>query len=317
MPSVQVSERDRPAAREGSCTPPPRSLPRSHWQPLREDHLARVSALADAFVQRRSRQEKHPVHDFLFTYYNFSPAKLKQWLPPLGTALQVTEADLLDMPWLTGERFLRHGEAVWLDETLVSPHLRDLARWVATLCANVLERAPRFRCYGLHEWAMVYQQSREEIRHTGYELRLAPDELARFVESQSIGCSHYDAYRFFTPPARPLNLLNPTLDTRPEMEQGACLHANMDLYKWSAKLWPWIGSDLVGRAFELACRGRDLDMRASPYDLQHLGYAPLCIETPEGRQRYEQEQRALAAEAVPLREDLRQAAETLGREPVT
>lgn len=287
-------------------------LPRSLWQPQRAAHLTRVTELADAFVQRRSRQEKHPVHDFLFTYYNFSPAKLKQWLPPLGTAIQVTEQDLIEMPWLIGERFLHEDSTVRLDETQLSPHLRDLARWVATLCSNVLERAPRFRCYGLHEWAMVYQQSREEIRHAGYELRLAPDELAQFIESQSIGCSHYDAYRFFTPQARPLNLLNPTLETRPEMEQGACLHANMDLYKWSSKLWPWIGSDLVGRAFELAGKGRDLDMRASPYDLQHLGYEAICIDKPEGRLRYEQEQRALAAEAVPLREALHEAAEKLG-----
>ncbi|SKA99260.1 hypothetical protein SAMN02745166_02883 [Prosthecobacter debontii] len=286
--------------------------PQHWWKPLHEAHAARVAEQADAFVQRRSRQQKHPVHDFLFTYYSFSPAKLKQWLPPLGVAIEIEEPDLLQMPWLTGERFLRNGNSVTLDGTQVSPHLRDLARWVAVLCANVLKRSQHFRCYGLHEWAMVYQQSREEIRHSGYELRLAPTELAKFVESQSIGCSHYDAYRFFTPEARPLNLLNPTLDTRQEMEQGACLHANMDLYKWSAKLWPWIGSDLVGRAFELASQGRDLDMRASPYDLRHLGYEALCIETEEGRQRYEQEQRALAAKATPLREELHMAALKLG-----
>lgn len=283
-------------------------LSRTAWHELRDAHLGLVVEQADAFVQRRSRQEKHPVHDFLFTYYNFSPAKLKQWMPALGAVLEVAEEDFIDMPWLASERFIRVDDTVALDETMLGDHTRGLAHWVATLCANVLERAPRFRCFGLHEWAMVYRQSREQIRHSGYELRMAPDDLAQFIESQNIGCSHYDAFRFFTPEARPMNALQPVLETRLEMEQGACLHANMDLYKWATKLWPWIGSDLVGRAFALANEGRDLDMRASPYDLQHLGYEPVCIETPEGRQSYEAEQRDLAARAVPLRHELGQAA---------
>lgn len=286
---------------------------RTEWMALRDTHLQRVAQLADDFVKRRSRHEKHPVHDFLFTYYNFSPAKLKHWMPPRGQAIECGAEDLEAMPWLATERFIRDGNRLWLDASQISPHLCDLAGWVSRLCAGVLERAPRFRCYGLHEWAMVYRQSREQIRHSGYELRLEPEALAEFVASQNIGCSHYDAFRFFTPEARPMNLLQPTLETRQEMEQGACLHANMDLYKWATKLWPWVGSDLVGRVFSLACEGRDLDMRASPYDLAHLGYEPVCIETPEGRARYEQEQRALAAKAEPLREELAERAGVLSR----
>jgi hypothetical protein len=95
------------------------------------------------------------------------------------------------------------------------------------------------------------------------------------------------------------------LETRLELEQGACLHANMDLYKWASKLWPWIGSDLISECFALACEGRDLDMRASPYDLRHLGYEPVCIETAAGRAQYEAEQRVLADKAIRLREALR------------
>jgi len=286
--------------------------PRAVWHALQKRHLARVAEMADAFVDRRSRGAKHPVHDFLFTYYSFSPAKLRQWLPPLGVEIEVTDADHVDMPWLARPPCVLEGGFVRLDECAPRPHTRKLASWVATLCGNVLERAPRFRCHGLHEWAMVYRQSRAEVRHQGHELRLAPEVLAEFVGSQTIGCSHYDAFRFFTPEARPMNVLQPVLETRLEMEQGACLHANMDLYKWAAKLWPWTGSDLVGECFALACAGRDIDMRASPYDLRHLGYEPVCIETPEGRDQYEAEQRSLAARAVPVRERLRQAALALG-----
>lgn len=284
---------------------------REHWQSRREAHVARVAMQADDFVRRRSRGEKHPVHDFLFTYYNFSPAKLKQWLPPLGVSIEVSEADLIEMPWLLQVAVIHEDGVLRLDDRNLSSHRRDLARWVAELCGAIQERAPRFRCFGLHEWAMVYKQSREQIRHQGYELRLSPEETAGFVESQSIGCSHYDAFRFFTPEAKPLNVLQPVLETRLEMEQGACLHANMDLYKWAGKLWPWIGSDLIGECFALACEGRDLDMRASPYDLSHLGYEPVCIETAAGRAQYEQEQRTLAEKSAWLRARLRTAAEAL------
>lgn len=268
--------------------------------------------MADAFVARRSRAAKHPVHDFLFTYYSFSPAKLKQWVPAIGVELEVTEDDLLEMPWLTqSEYFIEKDNIIALDPDKITHVVRQRAAMIAGFCRCILERPPRFRCYGLHEWAMVYKQAVEEVRHSGYELRMSPEDIARFIESQSICCSHYDAFRFFTREARPMNVLQPTLESRPELEQSGCLHANMDLYKWSSKLWPWIGSDLIGRTFELACEGRDLDMRASPYDLRHIGYTPICIETMEGRQTYEQEQRRLTTKAEPLRRELMQAAEVL------
>jgi len=281
-------------------------LPRATWHALAAAHHARVAQMADATLARRATGKKHAVEDFLFSYYNFPPGKLKQWLPPLGTTLEITEADHIDHPFL-----LRTPTTLTLNPDLLPQKTRQLASWVATLCRNILDRPPRFRCFGLHEWAMVYRQTPEQIRHQGHALRLTPDQLATFVDSQALCCTHYDAYRFFTPPASPLNAFQPTLETRLEMEQGACLHANMDLYKWASKLWPWIGSTLVGQTFALAVEGRILDMRASPYDLTHLGHDPIPIETPEGRQTYETAQRHLADKARPLRLALAQAAELL------
>ena len=285
---------------------------RQEWRARYAAHQQRVETRASAFVERRSRAARHPVDDFLFTYYSFSPAKLRQWFPPIGVELEIDPADLEELPWLNlprvepvGSRFRLVGQP--------SEAQRGLARWVAELCKRVAERPPRFACHGLHEWAMVYRQSREQVRHQGWELRLGPEELAAFVESRSLCCTHYDAFRFFTPEARPRNSLQPVLDTRLDLEQGGCLHANMDLYKWSAKLWPWVGSDLVGECFDFAAAARDLDMRASPYDLSHLGYEPVRIETAEGRADYEALQRQLAARAAPLREQLRRAAEQLAQ----
>ncbi len=284
---------------------------REEWQRRMHEHAARVAAHADAFVDRRSREVKHPVHDFLFTYYSFAPAKLKQWVPPCGVGLEITNADLAACPWLQSERFIHENGLLHLDTRRLRRREHEFASWVAMLCTRILGKAGRFTCYGLHEWAMVYHQSAQQVRHQGYELRLPPHELAAFVESLPVCCSHYDAFRFFTPDARPLNVLQPTLDSRPDLEQSACLHANMDLYKWSSKLWPWTGSDLIGTCFELAFMGRDLDMRASPYDLSALGYEPVKIETVEGRARYESEQRGLAARAQELRERLRICCESL------
>ncbi len=289
-------------------------LPRATWLPRAAAHQARVAPLADAALARRARGHKHPVEDFLFTYYSFPPRKLKQWFPPLDTAIEIHPADLETHPHLSGPDWQSHPAppaTFQLDPAQLPEKTRAQAAWIAGLSRRILDRPPLFRCYGLHEWAMVYRQTPEQIRHQGYELRLPPGQLAAFVESQALCCTHYDAYRFFTPEAAPLNAFQPTLDTRPDLEQGACLHANMDLYKWAAKLWPWIGSDLVGQAFALAAEGRALDMRASPYDLAHLGYDPIPIETPEGRAKYETAQRALAEKARPLRWQLAEAAAAL------
>ncbi|CAN5911463.1 hypothetical protein BH11VER1_BH11VER1_13830 [soil metagenome] len=270
------------------------ALPAHAWTENEIRHKQRVAEQAEAFVKRRAHGETHPVWDFLFTYYSFSPNKLITWVPGIIRAYQEdgTERASWEAPPLT-DRF------------------RKEATWIAQLCTNIVSKPARLACYGLHEWAMVYRQSAEQVRHGGYTLRLSPEELAAFIESQSLCCTHFDAFRFFTAEARPLNALNPSFETRQEMEQPGCLHANMDLYKWAYKLWPWIGSDLVADAFEVALFGRELDMRASPYDLADLGFEPIPIETPEGRLQYVAAQRELAARSEPVRKALQEAATIL------
>lgn len=148
---------------------------------------------------------------------------------------------------------------------------------------------------------MVYRQTPAEVRHNQWPLRFPPDELARIVEAQPVRCSHFDAFRFFTAPAQPLNKLQPTRATVPEFEQPGCLHANMDLYKWAFKLAPFTPGELIADCFAFARDIREVDMRASPYDLVKLGYAPIRIETPEGRAEYEALQRDFAGRSQPLR----------------
>lgn len=268
---------------------------REVWEAKTRQHRTRVADHAEAFVQRRSQNAKHPVWDFLFTYYSFSPNKLMTWVPGLAGGCVSAEG----------------AETVTWDAPPMPARVQREARWVAQLCQNITSRPSRFACHGLHEWAMVYKQSAEQVRHSGYDLRLSAEELAAFVESQTVCCTHFDAYRFYTPEARPLNTLNPTFETRQEMEQGGCLHANMDLYKWAYKLWPWIGSDLVADAFEVALIGRAMDMRASPYQLADLGFEPIRIETESGRADYRAAQQNLANAAQAVRAKLGMAAQAL------
>jgi hypothetical protein len=174
---------------------------------------------------------------------------------------------------------------------------------IATLLRLTQSRAPNFACHGLHEWAMVYQGA--DIRHREIvPLRLPQSEINDLVRSRPLCCTHFDAFRFFSLEAQPLNKLQPDLDSREANEQPGCIHANMDLYKWAYKSMPWIGSDLLWECFLFALRAREIDMRASPYDLSAYDYPAIPVETPEGRQEYEREQRILAEVARPLRQTL-------------
>ena len=57
------------------------------WRARAEAHEARVDALVGDHLARRGSGLKHPVHDFLFTYYSQRPAALRRWHPGFGTVL--------------------------------------------------------------------------------------------------------------------------------------------------------------------------------------------------------------------------------------
>jgi hypothetical protein len=156
----------------------------------------------------------------------------------------------------------------------------------------------------MHEWAMVYRLAKDDVRHASWPLRLGAEGTDAVVTSHRVACSHFDAFRFFTEDARPLNVLQPGRDDRPDFEQPGCLHAGMDLYKHAFRLTPMICSELVADCFELARDIRVLDMRASPYDLSGLGYPPVRVETPAGKQEYVAAQRSFAERGAPLRRRL-------------
>ncbi len=276
------------------------SLPEAAWRERRRAHEARVRAWTDPHQARTSRGEKHPVYDFLFEYYRFRPSWLKRWHPGPDIVLQGEAA----REFLRWPEYREVGGGVALNTAAFDPKRRETLTWLLSLLRATAERPPSFGCFGLHEWAMVYRQTPDEVRHNAWPLRFPPDELARIVEAQPIRCSHFDAFRFFTAPARPLNRLQPERATSPQFEQRGCLHANMDLYKWAFKLAPFTPAELIADCFALARDIREMDMRASPYDLEKLGFMPIRIETPEGRIEYEARQREFAERSQPLRSRL-------------
>ncbi|MFG3642072.1 3-methyladenine DNA glycosylase [Micromonospora sp. NPDC047762] len=276
----------------------PAVLDAAQWQARRRAHEERVDVWLTPHLARRRRGERHPVADFLFTYYSHRPAQLRRWHP--GPGVELRDAD----PAEFGRDYRAGTAGVILDTEGVRARRGESIAWIRSLLEATRGRAPHFGCFGMHEWAMVYRQTREELRHNAWPLRLSAERTAEVVEERGVRCSHFDAFRFFTPPARPLNLLTPTRETQHAHEQPGCLHANMDLYKWAYKLSPLVTSELVADAFGLARDIRTLDMRASPYDLAALGHPPVRVETPDGRAEYAAAQRGFAERAAVLRDRL-------------
>lgn len=285
-------------------------LPESVWQQRQRTHEDRVRQWTDPHQDRAGRGEKHPVYDFLFDYYAHRPSWLRRWHPGIGVALSGGAA----RAFLRWPEYRETSRGIEAASAALPSRRREAVAWIRDLLAGMQHRPPFFGCFGLHEWAMVYRQEASEIRHSQWPLRFARDEIARIVERQPMCCSHFDAFRFFTPAARPLNRLQPTRGTVTSLEQRGCLHANMDLYKWAFKLAPFTPSELVADCFALARDIREVDMRASPYDFRALGFPPIAIETPEGRAEYESLQRNFAARGEPLRARLIEVCEHLLRD---
>jgi hypothetical protein len=265
----------------------------AEWRARRAAHEARADRLVAARRERAQKGERDPVEDFLFTYYPFRFSAVRRWTPGAGVALAEANELVVD------RRFLRGSDG------LVRVALPDAAQasrldFSLRLCRAVATRAAFHGCFGLHEWAMVYGQA-EQRRHGAWPLRLGAEGTDAVVRSMPVRCTHYDAFRFFTPGARPLNKLTPTLEARVDNEQPGCVHVTMDLFKWAMKAQPWVSAELAADAFELAHVARTVDMRASPYDFSAIGLKPIAIETPEGRSEYETEQRRLSALAEPVR----------------
>lgn len=270
-------------------------LSEEEWVHRSRLHEQRISEVTEPWLEKRSRQEKDPVLDFLFEYYPFRVAQIKRWSPGIGIELEYSGT----FPLHSDKELTISSGKAWIDaENVTEKRLRSV-RWILDLLVQTSDRKPHFGCFGMHEWAMVYRS--DEIRHSQIPLRLPQDEIDRFVESRPLLCTHYDAFRFFTEPARPMNRHQPNRSRFVELEQSGCIHTNMDLYKWAFRLYPLIEGELLADTFLNAVEARRTDMQASPYDASHFGLEPIPIETEEGRKIYLNRQMVIHEKSAPLR----------------
>ncbi|MBB3677724.1 3-methyladenine DNA glycosylase [Modestobacter versicolor] len=278
-------------------SPAPAVLAPAEWTAREAAHQARVDAWVVPHQQRRRDGVAHPVWDFLFTYYSEPPGRLRRWHPGVGTVL-TGDAARARLAW---PFYAEVPGGVAVDVEAFLARRRVAIGWVHGLLSATAGRTAQFGCFGLHEWAMLYRPGEGEVRHEQLPLRLGQAGTDAVVEQHKVQCSHVDAYRFFTRAGAPRNTLTPTRDTQAQLEQPGCLHATMDLYKWAYKLSPAVPGELLADCFALAADVRELDMRASPYDLAALGWTPVAIETPEGKAEYVAAQRGFAARGAALR----------------
>jgi hypothetical protein len=263
-------------------------IPREHWQPARAAYLARVRPWAEDRLRRMSRQQKHPVHDFLFEYYSFRPAHLCRWTPGFGVVLEGATHE--DLPW---------GEFVTDDSGLSLPAARVPGASRAVPCAGPCSTSKR-RCTASRRsraWGCTSGRWSTATRTCGTptcRCGLSRDAIDAVIDSQPLRCSHYDAFRFFTPAAAPRNRWQLTRAATTEHDQPGCIHVTMDLYRFAYKIAPFCPADVLADAFELAAAAREVDMRASPYDLTGYGFDPIRIETREGREEYVELQREIS-----------------------
>ncbi len=287
-------------------------LTSTRWLAAARAHGSAVDQRVAGHLARRQRGEKHPVEDFMFTYYRLRPAALRRWHPGAATALSTAGAATSEVDERAAWRwYRREDDLLGLDLAAYLDERRGAVRFIRDLLSATASRPAQLGCFGLHEWAMVYKLPEGAQRHEDHPLRLGAAGTDRVVEDHRLRCSHHDAFRFFTVDAVPLNPLQPSRSGVVEQEQPGCLHATMDLYKWAGQLGPVVPAALLLECFDLARDVRELDMQASPYDLADLGYPPVRIETPDGKAEYARRQRGFAERAAPLRRSLVGVCETV------
>ncbi|WP_043497982.1 hypothetical protein [Georgenia sp. SUBG003] len=282
----------------------------SEWRTIEQAHATRADAFTADHRRRAATGERHPIDDFLYDYYGTKPRLVRRWHP--GARIILLPDNGTPAPHHAWRWYKTTADgAVRFDAPAFIAVRRDSVQYIHTLLNATASRPPSTACFGLHEWAMVYRQ--EAHRHP-LPLRLGQDATDAVVERHQIRCTHYDAFRFFTPEAVGRNRLQPTRSTQPQLEQPGCLHVGMDLWKWVSKLGPAVPGDLALDCFQLAREIRTLDMQASPYDVTPLGERAVKIETADGKAEYVTRQRTFASKAAVLRSRLANVCQSLLQE---
>ncbi len=149
-------------------------------------HKIRAEALTVGRRARKQIGERDPVDDFMFEYYPYTPTKLETWFPGVGVTLEIDSAETFDFP-----NYSSNATSCELDAQYLTKH-RSRIDSTLELLRNTQLREATFNCFGLHEWAMVYQADQHEIRH-GDPLRVSQDQIDSLIGELGLRCTHIDA----------------------------------------------------------------------------------------------------------------------------
>ena len=319
-------------------------IPASLWEQEALIHVKALDGMlyppGECLKTRQHLVKTHPIYNFLHTYYRYSAKNLRFYSPGIDVVLEAEKgtstSDSRSSSSSSSSSSKRKKEShvsqldpkylhVSNDEccSYILPPMASIDPsspfgWITLsrnrdLLMNTASRAPFFGCFGYHEWAMLYSGRNKglseplPLHQKEVPLRVTQDVIDDVVETMGLRCTHYDAYRFFHPSVQPLNIVHPLTRTNQiEHEQSGCVHAAMDLFKYAYTIYPFISSSLLRACVNVALTARKLDMRASPYDTTNVLYCgpPICVETLEGRNQYQEEQKSLALEATIIREQL-------------
>src|SRR5438045_5789734 len=113
-------------------------LSETEWRSRRAEHEIRVRTWTDPHQARVSRGEKHPVYDFLFSYYAFRPAWLRRWHPGPDVALAGEGA----REFLRWPEYRDTAEGVRVDCATQPTHRRPFVTWLRDVLVAMQTRPP-------------------------------------------------------------------------------------------------------------------------------------------------------------------------------
>jgi hypothetical protein len=188
-----------------------------HWHENINSHFKRLDRTLNGNLYL---DRGHPIYNFLFAYYfSFNKSILKKYSPGVGVMLP--GATFEEQPYLAvssyGNPFINSGYYWDLSRVAIPVKKKRSAEYIYNILRAIDSKSPSFCCYGLHEWAMLYDPSgigaaknlnNDRLRKfQSLPLRLSVENVREVVESNKLRCTHFDAFRYFTDPAKPLNSL--------------------------------------------------------------------------------------------------------------
>ena len=239
----------------------------SEWTAARRRTPSGPSGSSRRTASAHGRGEAHPVWDFLFTYYSLRPRQLLRWHPGYGVTLAGGAAATASWAAPAMTRRARASRSS-------REYLRGRAghrRFVAELLRATAARPAQLNCFGMHEWAMVYRS--DEVRHAQVPLRLGPQAptgwwsvAVALQPLRRVPLLHRRSGAAQRERADPRNARSPGTAGLRARQHGfvqVVLQAGPAGRLRDAARLPG-----AGRA------AREIDMRASPYDLSDYGYHP-------------------------------------------